>query len=475
MNSHIIPNKSCVAYIGFLFATMNIPKIDQRLVSLDKACDILDGFFKEEALKREADSAKNTTKYRKKVNECVMELVYHIQKEIELKELYITHSIYENMLEIIQGRQQEIRRAISMLQNLNEMYALELKMRKLRIEEIEKKHAEMFCLRKEPEVLMGRLQQEQKEPVICLQGDKFGSIRWQKKELARCTQRLQEGRIKSPQQLQQELKCTLQALYQRFVDITRQVEQKNAEGFLLFSQELARGANVEVRQKFKQLKKLYTEITQLLQQEQKESSLHLQPRQAELATNLEQGQEIQQYPVQPRIHFQQTQSEPVRSLYETVGALSLRQNRAGLGIRLNQKQSVPVICLQQEQVVPVICLQQDQVVPTMRSQQEEERAAMSEQQEGGPTTRLLQEDEGQTMSLQLIKADPAKHLQQEQARPVMDLQQEQSGAEVCIQKEQLAEEVLLHQEQSGAEVRLQKEQSEQDMQLEQEKQIALNC
>ncbi|GFY27589.1 hypothetical protein TNCV_910401 [Trichonephila clavipes] len=413
--------------------SMNIIEIDRRLVPLNRACDILDEFIKEEALKRKSDSAKDTTEHTKKVNECVMELFYRIKKEIEMKELYMTHTIYKKMIEIIE-RTQQIKKPISILHIWIEKYATELQWRELRIEEVKKMYADIFCLRKKPEKLMQLLQQEQREPVICLQGNKFEFIRWLKQELARCTQRLQEGQNESPQQLLQELKCNLQTLYQSFVDITRQVELKNAKRSLLFT--FASSALVEGQAEIAQLGQLYTEITHLLQQEQKESLLNLQPWHAGLPTYLPQGQEVQQDVVVPWIRFQQTQSEPARPLHQSGGAPILRQNQAGLGI-----------CLTQEQFKQARYLHQ--AGGALMFRQNQESLLNLQPWHAGLPTYLPQEQEVQQdlvvpwIRFQQTQSELARHLHQSGGAPI--LRQNQAGLGICLTQEQFKQARCLHQ------------------------------
>ncbi|GFY27594.1 hypothetical protein TNCV_910451 [Trichonephila clavipes] len=352
----------------------NIHELERRLVPLDRACDILNKFVKEAKERLGFYSAGKATNRRKRLNVCVMELISHIKKEIELKELYITHSIYKEMIEIVQGRQQEIRRAISMLQNWNEVYTLELQHRKLRVEEIEKINTDCFRFQEEPDVLMRGLQQKKTKPAICLLENNFGSARWLKEELARSAQRLQEGQVKSAQNLQQEINCKLQMLYQGFLEITRKVEKKNAEVSLRFPQRFARSARIQVQAEIAQLKQLYTEITQLLQQEQKESSLHLQQRQVAHGTNLLHGQDV------PAMRLQQDKEFWVR-LPQKQSDATRCFHQAGAELILQQNQVEQAFHLQQEQAEMVICLQQEQTISTMHSQQEEARAAMHLQQE----------------------------------------------------------------------------------------------
>ncbi|GFY47067.1 hypothetical protein TNIN_270261 [Trichonephila inaurata madagascariensis] len=242
--------------------SLNLELLEERLAFLDISCARLAEFVRKEARKREGlYSARERIQHKKRVNDYVMELAYNIKNEIELQELNITHTLHKKMIEIVRDKQQETRRAISRLQDGNKIYSLELRKRKERVVEIEKMHGKIFRLPKKLEIPIRRLKQEQVEPAMCLQENKFGSVRWLKQELVCSAQRLHQEQVKSTQSLQQEIERTLQTLFQGFVEITREVKQKYAEGSLRFPQTVARNAWKEAQAEIIQLKHRYAEIT----------------------------------------------------------------------------------------------------------------------------------------------------------------------------------------------------------------------
>ncbi|GFY52698.1 hypothetical protein TNIN_16431, partial [Trichonephila inaurata madagascariensis] len=351
------PNKFCVANFWLRNSAMpislNLELLEERLAFLDISCARLAEFVRKEARKREGlYSARERIQHKKRVNDYVMELAYNIKNEIELQELNITHTLHKKMIEIVRDKQQETRRAISRLQDGNKIYSLELRKRKERVVEIEKMHGKIFRLPKKLEIPIRRLKQEQVEPAMCLQENKFGSVRWLKQELVCSAQRLHQEQVKSTQSLQQEIERTLQTLFQGFVEITREVKQKYAEGSLRFPQTVARNAWKEAQAEIIQLKHRYAEITRLLQQEQTEFSLHIPQRQGGPVTYIQQGQEAPSMRLQQdqrtSILLPQKQSEPARRLQQTRQAINLRQNQVEQAIRLQQEQAGPAICLQQE-------------------------------------------------------------------------------------------------------------------------------
>ncbi|GFY52694.1 uncharacterized protein TNIN_16411 [Trichonephila inaurata madagascariensis] len=180
----------------FLCATMPVPLkfdfIKKLLAFIDMECCRLAKIVRKKDKKRKFYSTTVTTEHSKRVNEHVMELAYNIKKEIQLEELNVTYLLYKKLIEFIQDMQQEIRNTISKVQIENNACFMELQKRKGKVVEIENKHVEIFRFPKEPEIPLRRLQEEQVEPVICLQENKFGSVPWLKQELARSAQRLQQ-------------------------------------------------------------------------------------------------------------------------------------------------------------------------------------------------------------------------------------------------------------------------------------------
>ncbi|GFY47073.1 uncharacterized protein TNIN_270321 [Trichonephila inaurata madagascariensis] len=253
----------------FLCATMPVPLkfdfIKKLLAFIDMECCRLAKIVRKKDKKRKFYSTTVTTEHSKRVNEHVMELAYNIKKEIQLEELNVTYLLYKKMIEFIQDMQQEIRNTISKVQIENNACFMELQKRKGKVVEIENKHVEIFRFPKEPEIPLRRLQEEQVEPVICLQENKFGSVPWLKQELARSAQRLQQEQEESTQRFQQEVERILQTLHQGFIEITRDVKQKNAEVSPRFPQRIARNAREEMQAEMVKLRFRSAEITRLLQ------------------------------------------------------------------------------------------------------------------------------------------------------------------------------------------------------------------